>query len=108
MSGATGFSDDLKYATAMWDFSWLVRRTGDEAEYADWDRVLDELAERGYNCVRIDAFPHLIAQGRDGRLVEQFTVLPQSGNFMWGNHKPVQVEPRKALIEFIGKAAERT
>ena len=107
MSEATGFSNDLKYAAAMWDFSWLVRRTGDEAEYADWDKVLDELAERGYNCVRIDAFPHLIAKGRDGRMVKQFTVLPQLGNFMWGNHKPVQVEPRKALIEFMGKAAER-
>ena len=107
MYGATGFSDELKYAAAMWDFSWLVRRTGDEAEYADWEKVLDELAERGYNCVRIDAFPHLVAKGTDGKLCEQFTVLPQAGNFMWGNHKPVQVEPRKALVEFIGKAAER-
>jgi len=107
MSSITGFDIEEKYAIAMWDFSWLVRRTGDEAEYADWDLVLDELAERGYNCVRIDAFPHLIAKGRDGKLVEQFTVLPQAGNFMWGNHKPVQVEPRNALVEFIGRAAKR-
>ena len=107
MSGATGFSDDLKYAAAMWDFSWLVRRTGDEAEYEDWDKVLDELAERGYNCIRMYAFPHLVAKGRDGRLVEQFTILPQRDDFMWGNHNPVQVEPRTALVEFIEKAAER-
>jgi len=90
----------------MWDFSWLVRRTGNEAEYADWDRVLDELAERGYNCIRLDAFPHLIAKGPDGKLIKQFTILPQGSSFMWGNHKPVQVEPRPALVEFIGKAAE--
>jgi hypothetical protein len=107
MSETSGFKLETKYAVAMWDFSWLVRRTGDEAEYADWDKVLDELAQRGYNCVRIDAFPHLLAKGQDGKLVEQFTVLPQAGNFMWGNHKPVQVEPRKALVEFIGKAAGR-
>ncbi|MBW2293056.1 MAG: cellulase, partial [Deltaproteobacteria bacterium] len=43
----------------MWDFSWATRRSGNEAEYADWDKVLDQLAERGYDNVRIDAFPHL-------------------------------------------------
>lgn len=107
MSKTTGFNLEAKYAAVMWDFSWLVRRTGNEAEYADWDKVLDELAERGYNCVRIDAFPHFVAKGPDGQLVEQFTILPQDSSFMWGNHKPVQVEPRPALIEFIGKAAER-
>jgi hypothetical protein len=107
MSRITGFDIEVKYAVAMWDFSWLVRRAGSEAEYEDWDMVLDELAERGYNCVRIDAFPHLVAKGQDGKMIEQFTILPQAGNFMWGNHKPVQVEPRSALVEFIGKAAER-
>ena len=107
MARTTGFDIEAKYAVAMWDFSWLVRRAGNEAEYEDWDLVLDGLAERGYNCVRIDAFPHLVAKGQDGKLVEQFNVLPQAGNFMWGNHKPVQVEPRSALVEFIGKAAER-
>ncbi len=107
MSEASGFSLQTEYAVAMWDFSWLVRRTGDEAEYADWDNVLDQLAERGYNCVRLDAFPHLVANGPAGEVVEQFTVLPQPEHFMWGNHKPVQVEPRSALIEFIGKAADR-
>jgi hypothetical protein len=91
----------------MWEFSWLVRRTAKEAEYADWDSVLDQLAERGYNCVRLDAFPHLVARGPEGDLVEQFTILPQPHGFMWGNHEPVQVEPRPALIEFMRKAADR-
>jgi len=45
----------------MWDFSWLERRWPG-AGYEDWDKVLDELAERGYNAVRIDAYPHLIAE----------------------------------------------
>ncbi len=107
MSSASGFNPEAKYAVTMWEFSWLVRRTGDEAEYADWDKVLDELAERGYNCIRLDAFPHLVAKGPDGQIVEQFTILPRPDGFMWGNHKPVQVEPRSALVEFIGKAADR-
>ena len=33
------------YAVTMWDFSYITRRQGAEAEYADWDKVLDELAE---------------------------------------------------------------
>jgi len=107
VSSASGFNPEAKYAVTMWEFSWLVRRTGNEAEYADWDKVLDELAERGYNCIRLDAFPHLFAKGPDGQIVEQFTILPQPDSFMWGNHKPVQVEPRSALVEFIGKAADR-
>jgi len=31
------------------------------AGYEDWDRALDELAERGYDAARIDAYPHLHA-----------------------------------------------
>jgi hypothetical protein len=107
VTAASGFDPEARYAVTMWEFSWLVRRTGEEAQYADWDRVLDELAERGYNCIRMDAFPHLVAKGPDGEMVEQFTVLPQRHDFMWGNHRPVQVEPRPALVEFIGKAADR-
>jgi len=107
MSETSAFNPEAKYAVTMWEFSWLVRRTGNEAEYADWDKVLDELAERGYNCIRIDSFPHLVARGPDGEVVKQFTILPQSSSFMWGNHRPVQVEPRSALVEFIGKAADR-
>ena len=33
------------------------------AGYVDWDQVLDELSERGYNAIRIDAYPHLILEG---------------------------------------------
>lgn len=45
----------------MWDFSWLERRWPG-AGYEDWDKVLDELLEQGYNAIRIDAYPHLIAE----------------------------------------------
>lgn len=96
-----------RFSVTMWEFSWLVRRAGAESEYADWDRVLDELAERGYDCIRLDAFPHLVAAGPDGDRRERFTVLPQPAHFMWGNHAPVDVEPRAALVEFVRKARER-
>ena len=45
----------------MWDFSWLERRWPG-AGYEDWDKILDELAERGYHADRIDAYPHLVAE----------------------------------------------
>lgn len=96
-----------RFSVTMWEFSWLLRRTGDEAEYRDWDQVLDELCERGYNCIRIDAFPHLIAAGADGTRPDRFTVLPQNPRFPWGNHRPVEVQPLVGLVEFMFKARER-
>jgi len=91
-------------AVTMWEFSWLLRRAGREAEYAHTDRILDGLVERGYDCVRIDAFPHLIAAG-DG----PFSVAPQPDHFMWGPHgAPVPVvDPAGELIAFIRACRER-
>lgn len=51
-------------AITMWDFSWLERRWPG-AGYEDWDQVLSELRVRGYQAVRIDAYPHLIAHGAE-------------------------------------------
>lgn len=93
-------------AVTMWDFSWLLRRFGDEAEYADVHRVLDELADRGYDVVRIDAFPHWIANDRAGHAAQQIVAEPQSAGFMWGNHARVTVQPREALLEFLSGLAE--
>ena len=94
-------------AVTMWDYSWLLRRFGDEAEYADVERVLDELAERGYDVVRIDAFPHWIATDNSGRRADEITALPQPSGFMWGNHSTVTVRPRAALIEFLAGLRSR-
>ena len=94
-------------AVTMWDFSWLLRRDGAEAEYGDIERVLDELAERGYDTVRIDAFPHWIANDQQGLHQKSFTAEPQGATFMWGNHQRVEVEPRTALDQFLDGLARR-
>ncbi len=96
-----------RLAVSMWDFSWLQRRWDPEDEYQNPAKVLDELAERGYNCVRIDAFPHLIAPAKDGTVQQSFVVHPQDDTFMWGRHQPTKVEPRSNLVEFVRLAAER-
>ena len=50
-----------RLSIAMWDYSWLHCHYP-SATYADYDRVTDELLERGFNTVRIDAMPWVIGQ----------------------------------------------
>jgi sugar-binding cellulase-like protein len=46
---------------AMWDYSWLNGHYPG-GDFEDYDKVIDELIERGFNTVRIDAFPMVIDQ----------------------------------------------
>lgn len=93
---------------AMWDFSWLLRhhRGG---SFADWAGTLDGLVERGYTCIRIDCFPHMVAAPVAGeRPVESFTAAPRaSGMVCWGNEYTVDIAPREALRRFIPLAVAR-
>ncbi len=91
----------------MWDFSWLLRhhRLG---EFEDWDEVLDGLALRGYNAIRIDCFPHLVAAGKNGTVVEEFYHVKDDWTpALWGNAHSIYSRPREALLEFLPKCAER-
>lgn len=115
-SGSELLRSGERFSVTMWEYSWLVQRNGiahrrpifgSEDEYADWDKVLDELCERGYDCVRIDAFPHLLAKGPNGESSEEFTMLPVDDHFMWGNHEEVTVAPRRGLVDFMRKCMER-
>ncbi len=86
----------------MWDFSWLERRWPG-AGYEDWDRALDELVERGYNAVRIDAYPHLIRAGRD----REYELRPCWTTELWGAPSLVRVRPWPALPEFVARCHRR-
>lgn len=44
---------------AMWDYSWLYGHHPG-GPFEDFGRAVDELIERGFNCVRIDTFPMII------------------------------------------------
>ena len=89
-------------AITMWDFSWLERRWPG-AGYEDWDRALDELVERGYNAVRIDAYPHLIAADP----YKIWELLPEWSVQDWGAPARCQVQVQPYLNQFIRKCKER-
>lgn len=46
---------------AMWDFSWLNMHYPGGA-FSDFAKAMDELIQRGFNTVRIDAFPLIIGK----------------------------------------------
>jgi hypothetical protein len=84
-------------AITMWDFSWLERRW-DGAGYEDWDKALLELKERGYDAVRIDAYPHLLAADPD----KEWLLIPVWNQQVWGSpayNKVVVRENFKLFLE---------
>jgi hypothetical protein len=89
-------------AITMWDFSWLERRWSG-AGYEDWDKVLDELIERGYNAVRIDAFPHLVADDP----FKEWTLLPVWDQQVWGSPAINKIIVHPSLNNFISKCKVR-
>lgn len=89
-------------AIAMWDFSWLERRWPG-AGYEDWDRALDELVERGYDALRIDAYPHLVAADPN----KNWLLIPVWDTQDWGAPTLVRVRVMPELLEFLAKCRDR-
>jgi hypothetical protein len=89
-------------AITMWEFSWIERRWAG-AGYEDWDKALDELKERGYNAVRIDPFPHLLAT--DPR--KTWTLLPEWNTQVWGSPDVNRIVLMPALTDFMSKCRAR-
>jgi sugar-binding cellulase-like protein len=89
-------------AITMWDFSWLERRWPG-AGYENWDAVLDQLVARGYEAVRIDPYPHLVAAEpeRTWELVPVWSVQD------WGSPAKNKVRIQPELNGFIAKCGER-
>jgi sugar phosphate isomerase/epimerase len=89
-------------AITMWDFSW-IERTWPGAGYEDWDRALKELKERGYNAVRIDAFPHLLAE--DPQKIWTLNEVWSIQNWGSPDINKVQIQPN--LNTFIAKCKDQ-
>ena len=84
-------------AITMWDFSWLERRwTG--AGYEDWNLVLDELRERGYDAVRIDAYPHFLHADPE----KEWVLKPEWNQQVWGAPALTKISRvQENLIQFL-------
>jgi len=89
-------------AITMWDFSWIERRWPG-AGYENWDMILDELIERGYNAVRIDAFPHLVSACKE----KEWTLLPVWSQQNWGSPAKNIIQVQPYLNDFIKKCGKR-
>lgn len=89
-------------AITMWDFSWL-ERGWPGAGYEDWDKALDELKARGYDAVRIDAFPHLVAIDP----YREWELLPHWNQQDWGSPATNRVKVQPSLNQFIKKCSDR-
>jgi hypothetical protein len=90
-------------AITMWEFSWIERRWPG-AGYEDWDQALDQLVERGYDAVRIDAFPHLIAVDPN----RIWTTYSDEQDGDWG--APGEVDITRIgdnLVDFIARCKAR-
>jgi len=86
----------------MWEFSWLERRWSG-AGYEDWDLALYELKRRGYNTIRMDAFPHLMHYGPE----KEHTLLATWNVQVWGSPSINRVkEVKKNFIAFVRKCKE--
>jgi hypothetical protein len=83
---------------AMWDFSYLYMHYPGCA-FADWNKCLDELIERRFNTVRIDAFPLII-----GKLTAagQRITIPADPMRNWGQTDREAVHDiQQELVEFM-------
>ena len=89
---------------AMWDFSWLfMHHKG--GSYENFNKVTDELIERGFNTIRVDAFPLMIGSLDS---LNQLTTIPANPAYNWGQtDKEYKHEIVKELIEFLSIAKKK-
>lgn len=95
-------------AIADWDYSWLLRADGrDESEFHLLPRRVEELAERGFKVLRVDAWPHLVAADSHGQTNDDFTVIAHaSSRGRRGSQQPRQVRPADKLLRLAQAAKE--
>ncbi len=93
-----------RVTNAMWDYSWLTQHYPGGA-FANFDKAADDLMERGFNTVRIDAFPLVV-----GALKSDDETITIAGNPLanWGMSdvdRPHAIV--RELVEFMRAVKER-
>ncbi len=111
-SAASGFDgydmrDDLRprrLTMAMWDQAYAMRHMPG-GSFADYDRVLDESVERGYNTLRIDPMPQWIDLRKPDRILEWGD--PHQPFMGWGLNSAVKGPVGLWIIDFIQELHKR-
>ena len=88
----------------MWDQAFLLRHAPG-CSYANYDQVLDETIERGYNTLRLDPMPQFIDLSRPETVYAWPD--PQSPYMPWGWNQAGEGPLGQWLIEFMGKVQRR-
>ncbi len=93
-----------RVTNAMWDYSWLHGHHPG-GPFEDWDRCLDELVQRGFNTVRIDAFPHITGAEKPEN---RSRTIPAAPLLNWGfSTRDCHHDYPASLIEFVQKCRSR-
>ena len=89
---------------AMWDFSWLNQHY-EGGFFEDYNKVFDELIERGFNTVRIDAFPLVIGKLENDNQEVTISAAPLEN---WGaTDKDRKHNVISELLDFMKTAKEK-
>jgi Sugar-binding cellulase-like len=89
---------------AMWDQAFLMRHMPG-GSFADYDRVLDETVERGYNTVRLDPLPQYVDLRKPDQILSWGD--PHQPFMPWGADTAVSGPIGNWIIDFIEKLHKR-
>jgi hypothetical protein len=89
---------------AMWDTAYALRHQPGGG-FANYDRVLDEAVERGFNTLRIDPMPQWIDLSKPDRILEWPD--PHQPFMPWGWNTAVKGPVGMWVIDFIQKLNKR-
>lgn len=94
-----------RVTNAMWDFSWLTQHYAGGA-FPDFGKAADELVERGFNTVRIDAFPLVIGALKSD---DETITIPGNPLANWGmSDRDREHAPVRELVEFMNAMKQRS
>jgi len=93
-----------RLTAAMWDYTFLTRHVPGES-FQDYDRVLDETVDRGYNTIRIDPCPQAIDLSRPEAVIDHSDF--NEPYIPWTNPRGFKGPAGQWLIEFMQKLQDR-
>jgi len=99
------FLKPRRLTMAMWDLAYALRHM-QGGSFADYDRVLDEAVERGYNTLRIDPMPQWIDLAKPDRILEWPD--PHQPFMPWSWNTAVKGPVGLWVIDFIEKLQKRS